>query len=126
MISETSPQKIPKTSETKTLSEQVFNDLKDAIIAGELTQGSKITEDGLSKSYGISRGPLREALRRLEAARLLVRVPRAGMRVITLTTEIMEEIYTVREALDEEKNTSKVKAIWIFIIELQKPVKINY
>ena len=47
-----------------------------------------------------SRGPLREALRRLESIRLLVRVPHAGMRVVTLTSEMMEEIYTVREALE--------------------------
>ncbi|MEH6455203.1 MAG: GntR family transcriptional regulator [Cocleimonas sp.] len=87
-------------TEPKTLSEQVFNDLKEAIISGDLEQGSKITEDGLAKQYGISRGPLREAIRRLEAIRLLVRIPRAGMRVVTLTTEIMEEIYTVREALE--------------------------
>lgn len=94
------PIKSLDTGETKTLSEQVFNKLKDAIIAGELEQGSKITEDGLAKKYGISRGPLREAIRRLEAIRLLVRIPHAGMRVVTLTTEIMEEIYTVREALE--------------------------
>ena len=87
-------------AEPKTLSEQVFNVLKDAIIAGDLEQGSKITEDGLAKQYGISRGPLREAIRRLEAIRLLVRVPHAGMRVVTLTLNIMEEIYTVREALE--------------------------
>jgi len=85
---------------TKTLSERVFNELKNAIISGDLEQGSKITEDGLSQQYGISRGPLREAIRRLEAIRLLVRVPRAGMRVVTLTADIMEEIYTVREALE--------------------------
>lgn len=88
------------TAETKTLSEQVFNELKDAIIAGDLEQGSKITEDRLAKQYGISRGPLREAIRRLESIRLLVRVPHAGMRVVVLTSEIMEEIYTVREALE--------------------------
>lgn len=89
-----------ETTEAKTLSEQVFNELKDAIIAGDLAQGSKITEDRLAKQYGISRGPLREAVRRLEAIRLLVRVPHAGMRVVTLTTEIMEEVYIVREALE--------------------------
>ena len=72
-----------QSSESKTLSEQVFNELKDAIISGDLEQGSKITEDGLAKKYGISRGPLREAIRRLEAIRLLVRIPHAGMRVVT-------------------------------------------
>ena len=94
------PKKNSNTGETQTLSEQVFNELKNAIIAGDLPQGSKITEDGLSQCYGISRGPLREAIRRLEAIRLLVRIPHAGMRVVTLTAEIMEEIYTVREALE--------------------------
>jgi len=88
------------SSEPQTLSEQVFNEIKESIISGKLEQGSKITEDGLAKQYGISRGPLREAIRRLESIRLLVRIPRAGMRVVTLTSEIMEEIYTVREALE--------------------------
>ena len=83
-----------------TLSERVFETLKEAIVAGELAQGSKITEDSLAKQYGISRGPLREAIRRLEALRLLVRIPHAGMRVVTLTAEMMQEIYIIREALE--------------------------
>ena len=89
-----------KTAEPKTLSEQAFNEIKDAIIAGDLEQGSKVTEHKLAKQYGLSRGSLREAIRRLEAIRLLVRVPHAGMHVVTLTSELMEEIYTVREALE--------------------------
>lgn len=87
-------------NERQTLSDQVFTDLKDAIITGEISQGAKITEDELAKKYGISRGPLREALRRLEAIRLLTRIPHAGMRVVVLTPEMMEEIYLVREALE--------------------------
>lgn len=92
--------RITPLPERSTLSERVFHTLKEAIVAGELPQGSKVTEDELAKQYGISRGPLREAIRRLESLRLLVRVPRAGMRVITLTSEMMEEIYTIREALE--------------------------
>ena len=91
---------IPSISDRKTLSEQVFHTLKEAIIAGELAQGSKIIEDELAKHYGISRGPLREAIRRLEGLRLVVRVPHAGTRVVTLTPSMMQEIYTVREALE--------------------------
>lgn len=94
------PQTLTSLTERQTLSEQVFNELKDAIISGNLAQGAKITEDELAKKYGISRGPLREAIRRLESIRLLIRIPHAGMRVVTLTPEIMEEIYTVREALE--------------------------
>ena len=84
----------------QTLSEQVFDELKESIISGEIAQGSKITEDMLAKKYGISRGPLREAIRKLEGIRLLVRIPHAGTRVVTLTQSMMEEIYTVREALE--------------------------
>ena len=91
---------IATLSDRQTLSEQVYNELKEAIIAGELAQGAKITEDELAKKYGISRGPLREALRRLESIRLLIKIPHAGMRVITLTPEMIEEIYIVREALE--------------------------
>ncbi|WP_299877688.1 GntR family transcriptional regulator [uncultured Cocleimonas sp.] len=93
-------QPIVTLSERQTLSEQVYNDLKEAIIAGDIAQGAKITEDELAKKYGISRGPLREALRRLESIRLLTKIPHAGMRVITLTPEMIEEIYIVREALE--------------------------
>lgn len=91
---------IQTVPERQTLSEQVYNELKEAIIAGDLIQGAKITEDELAKKYGISRGPLREALHRLESIRLLVKIPHAGMRVITLTAEMIEEIYIVREALE--------------------------
>jgi len=87
-------------AERQTLSEQVFQTLKEAIVTGKLAQGSKITEDELAKQYGISRGPLREAIRRLESLRLLVRVPHAGTRVVTLTTEMMQEVYVIREALE--------------------------
>jgi len=91
---------ITSLPDRQTLSEQVFNELKEAIIKGDLVQGSKITEDEIAKQYGISRGPLREAIRRLEGLRLLVRKPHAGVRVVTLTHAMMEEIYTVREALE--------------------------
>ena len=87
-------------AERQTLSEKVFQTLKEAIVTGKLAQGSKITEDELAQQYGISRGPLREAIRRLESLRLLVRIPHAGTRVVTLTTDMMQEVYIIREALE--------------------------
>ena len=50
--------------------------------SGELAQGSKIVESDLALKYGISRGPLREAIHRLEQMKLIVRIPHAGSRVI--------------------------------------------
>jgi len=88
------------SQDSPTLSAQVFETLKQEIIEGKIEQGSKITEDGLAKKFGISRGPLREAIRQLESARLIVRIPHAGIRVVRLTQELMADIYTVREALE--------------------------
>ncbi|GHE21449.1 GntR family transcriptional regulator [Halomonas urumqiensis] len=86
--------------EVRTLAERVFQQLQDAIVRGELAPGSKITEPGLSKRYGISRGPLREAMRRLEAHRLIERVPHVGARVVKLSMKELLELFDVREALE--------------------------
>tara|TARA_R110002012_G_scaffold53185_1_gene136816 strand:- start:7369 stop:8187 length:819 start_codon:yes stop_codon:yes gene_type:complete len=88
------------TPEVRTLAEKVFHQLQDAIVRGELAPGSKITEPGLSKTYGISRGPLREAMRRLEAHRLIQRVPHVGARVVQLSMKELLELFDLREALE--------------------------
>ena len=89
-----------QTPEVRTLAERVFQQLQDAIVRGELAPGSKITEPGLSSTYGISRGPLREAMRRLEAHRLIERVPHVGARVVKLSIQELLELFDVREALE--------------------------
>jgi len=88
------------TPEVRTLAERVFNQLQDAIVRGELAPGSKITEPGLSRAYGISRGPLREAMRRLESHRLIQRVPHVGARVVQLSMKELLELFDLREALE--------------------------
>lgn len=86
--------------ESSTLSSRAFEQIKNDIISGELAQGSKIVESDLALKHGISRGPLREAIHRLERIKLIVRVPHAGSRVVTLTNRMMEDIYHAREALE--------------------------
>jgi DNA-binding GntR family transcriptional regulator len=86
--------------DVRTLAERVFHQLQDAIVRGELPPGSKITEPGLAKTYGISRGPLREAMRRLESHRLIERVPHFGARVVKLSVKELVELFDVREALE--------------------------
>ncbi len=93
----------PETAESleaTTLAGRTFASIKADIISGELAQGSKIVESDLAAKYGISRGPLREAIHRLEQMKLIMRVPHAGSRVITLDTKMMEDIYRAREALE--------------------------
>lgn len=86
--------------ESTTLASRTFDSIKADIIGGELEQGTKIVESDLALKYGISRGPLREAIHRLEQIRLIVRVPHAGSRVVTLDTKMMQDIYIARESLE--------------------------
>jgi len=86
--------------ESPTLARRTFESIKSDIISGELAQGTKIVESDLALKYGISRGPLREAIHRLEQIKLIVRIPHAGSRVITLDRKMMEDIYVARESLE--------------------------
>jgi len=89
-----------KSLEVPTLARRSFDSIKSDIISGQLAQGTKIVESDLALKYGISRGPLREAIHRLEQIKLIVRVPHAGSRVVTLDIKMMQDIYTAREALE--------------------------
>lgn len=86
--------------ETRTLADRVCKQIVTAIVKGELKPGQKISEPELARTYGISRGPLREAIRRLEGWRLVERKPHVGARVVELTSRELVEIYHVREALE--------------------------
>lgn len=86
--------------ETQTLASRAFESIKSDIIDGQLSQGSKIVESDLALKYGISRGPLREAIHRLEQIKLVVRIPHAGSRVVTLDSKMIEDIYIARESLE--------------------------
>jgi len=86
--------------EAPTLARRSFDSIKADIISGQLAQGTKIVESDLALKYGISRGPLREAIHRLEQIRLIVRIPHAGSRVVRLDSKMMEDIYIARESLE--------------------------
>lgn len=86
--------------ETSTIADRVFGQVRQAIVEGEIPAGSKISEPALAARYGISRGPLREAMRRLESTNLVERRPNLGARVITLSNDELLEIYVIREALE--------------------------
>jgi DNA-binding GntR family transcriptional regulator len=87
-------------AEALTLADRVFTDIQNAIVKGELAPGTKMSEAELAARYGVSRGPLREALRRLEGRKLLTRIPHVGVRVVSLSFEELIQIYHVREAME--------------------------
>ncbi|PCJ23179.1 MAG: GntR family transcriptional regulator [SAR86 cluster bacterium] len=90
----------PTPIKTSTLADSVFDQIRTAIVKGELPPGSKINEPQLSKQYGISRGPLREAIRRLEGCKLVDITPNIGANVVSLNLEQAIEIYEIRESLE--------------------------
>ncbi|MFK7886485.1 MAG: GntR family transcriptional regulator [Gammaproteobacteria bacterium] len=87
-------------SPATTLADHLLESLQKAIVEGDLAPGEKLREPDLAKSFGTSRGPLRDAIRRLEARRLIISTPNAGARVTSLSALQLIELYQVREALE--------------------------
>lgn len=84
----------------KTLSGQTTKALREAIVTGRIAPGEKLNEPKLAEQFKVSRGPLREAIRRLVAMRLVHHVPHVGATVVTLELDDIIELYEVREALE--------------------------
>jgi len=87
---------------SSSLSSEVTSLLRDAIITGEIKQGSKLSETKLAQELDVSRGPLREAIRRLEGMNLVNHRPQHGTRVVLLNPELILQIYDAREALESK------------------------
>lgn len=86
--------------DNRTLSEQVRERLREDILTGELAPGTVLSEVALARSFGVSRGPIREALGRLGSDGLVTITPRRGAIVTELTRDEFLEAYQVREALE--------------------------
>ena len=78
-----------------------YDEIKSEIAAGSLAPGERILEAHIAERLGVSRPPLREALRILAARHILERTPRRGYRVIGLTDEDAGEIHSLRAVLEE-------------------------
>lgn len=75
--------------------------LRRRITSGDLAPGSRLTEDRMASELGVSRAPLREAMRLLEEEGLLTSIPYRGVRVTALTPQDAYEIATLRATLEE-------------------------
>src|SRR5690349_10956342 len=83
--------------EPQTLSaEQVCEQIRSAILRGELKPGAKLTEQDLAAEYQVSRTPIREAIRQLEVERLVSRTPFVGVTVTRLSPEEVIELLDIR------------------------------
>jgi DNA-binding GntR family transcriptional regulator len=86
--------------DNRTLWEQVRARLREDILSGELAAGTVLSEAALADSFGVSRGPVREALGRLATEGLVTITPRRGAIVSELSAHEFVEAYQVREALE--------------------------
>lgn len=86
--------------EQPSLVEMATAEIKKLIVAGGLAPGERIFEPRLAEQLGISRPPLREALRALAAQDILTQTPRRGYHVVELTAADVDEIYSFRSALE--------------------------
>jgi len=75
------------------LSDQIFNLISNKIIHNELKQGEMIYETQISKEFGISRSPVRDALHMLEQIRLVDKTPKGNYQVTILTPELIQSLY---------------------------------
>ncbi|MCR5667430.1 MAG: GntR family transcriptional regulator [Lachnospiraceae bacterium] len=82
------------------LRDVVFHTLRDAILKGELKPGERLMEMHLATKLGVSRTPIREAIRMLEKEGLAITIPRRGAQVAQMTEKDLEDVLEVRDALD--------------------------
>ena len=88
------------TNEYLPLRDVVFNTLRDAILTGKLVPGERLMENQLADKLGVSRTPVREALRMLELENLVELVPRKGAQVLDMSEKDITNILEVRSALE--------------------------
>ena len=102
------------------LRDVVFNTLRQAILTGELKPGERLMEIHLADKLGVSRTPIREAIRKLELEGLVTMIPRRGAEVAQITEKSMNDVLEVRRALDalctelacERISEEEIKALW--------------
>jgi len=100
------------------LKDRAYQNIKFQIIRGNLRPGTRLLEEELAKAMSISRAPIREAFNKLEKEGFVTTIPRKGAAVSNVTTEIIEDIFEIRETLETlavKKSLGK-----IFIDELEK------
>ena len=86
--------------ESHSLVDLAFDRLSREILSGRTDPGERLVEEQLTRRLGISRAPLREALRLLAQQGLVEHIPRRGVRVATLSDDDFRELYEVREVLE--------------------------
>ena len=83
------------------LRDVVFNTLRQAILKGELAPGERLMEIQLAERLGVSRTPIREAIRKLELEGLVLMIPRKGAEVAKISEKSLRDVLEVRRSMEE-------------------------
>ena len=108
----------------------ILDHLREAIHDGYFMPGERLIEQSLAREFGVSRGPIRDALRELEREGLIVSEVNRGTYVAHLKAEDLEEIYSLRVALDQlavglacQRATDEhLAGMWNVIVDMEKAV----
>ncbi len=113
------------------LRDVVFNNIRQAILRGELKPGERLMEIALANQLGVSRTPVREAIRMLELEGLVIMVPRKGAQVAQITVQDLNDVLEVRLGLEElavriacERMTEEeLNALYLAVKEFEKTIE---
>jgi len=94
------PGPLQALQERKSLGQHVFDNLRQAIIRGNIASGEWLVESHIAQMLGISRTPVREAIHKLERERLIERQPKGGFTVLGLNRDDIEETFGIRSVLE--------------------------
>ena len=109
------------------LTEKVFSEIEQAILSGIYSVGDQLVESKISLELGVSRTPVREALKQLELEGLVTTIPNKGTFVVGVSTDDILDIYTIRVAVEgissqlaaERVSDSEIKELET-LVELQE------
>lgn len=110
------------------LRDVVFNTLRQAILKGELKPGERLMDIALAERLGVSRTPIREAMRKLELEGLVVMIPRRGAQVANITEKDLNDVLDVRIALEnmaiekacERMTEEEMGRLWVAAKEFER------
>lgn len=88
------------TNNSNSLTERVFSEIEQAILSGVYSVGDQLVESKISLELGVSRTPVREALKQLELEGLVTTIPNKGTFVVGVSTQDILDIYTIRVAIE--------------------------
>lgn len=119
--------------EARTLKANVTDLIREAIIRGDLPANSVLNQAQIAEQLGTSRGPVREALGRLEQEGLIKNVPYKGVVITALTPRYVRELYSLRGALEtfavsraiENLNDSHLKKLKQLIKDMDKAAAVK-